>query len=162
MKLTPLDIQQQKFKVKWRGYDVQEVETFLEMVSEDVESLLKEYNKLRDELQKYEVQLADYRENERSIQQTIMTTQKVSDDLKKNAQRESELIISEAKVESERIINSAKEQSEKMMSSSRLEVEIIRKQLNDLKNKKMECELSLKSMLESHLRLLKSEMEEKE
>jgi len=162
MKLTPLDIQQQKFKVKWRGYNQQEVETFLEMVSEDVESLLKEYNKLRDELQKCEAQLADYRDNERSIQQTIMTTQKVSDDLKKNAQRESELIISEAKVESERIINSAKEQSEKMMSSSRLEVEIIRKQLNDLKNKKMECELSLKSMLESHLRLLKSEMEEKE
>jgi len=41
MKLTPLDIQQQKFKVKWRGYDAQEVETYLEMVAEDVESLLR-------------------------------------------------------------------------------------------------------------------------
>jgi len=162
VKLTPLDIQQQKFKVKWRGYDAQEVETFLEMVSEDVESLLKEYNKLRDELQKYEAQLADYRENERSIQQTIMTTQKVSDDLKKNAQRESELIISEAKVEAEKVINDTKAQAEKMMSDSRLEVERLRRELNNLKNKKMECELSLKSMLESHLRLLKSETEGKE
>jgi len=76
MKLTPLDIQQQKFEVKWRGYDRQEVETFLEMVSEDVESLWKDFNKLRDELKKCESQLADFRENERAIQQTIMTTQK--------------------------------------------------------------------------------------
>ena len=105
MKLTPLDIQQQKFEVKLRGYDKQEVETFLEMVSEDVESLLKDHNKLRDELKKCELQLADFRENERAIQQTIMTTQKVSDDLKRNAQRESDLILSEAKVAAEKITN---------------------------------------------------------
>lgn len=162
MKLTPLDIQQQKFRVKWRGYDAQEVETFLEMVSEDVESLLREYNKLRAELQKYEAQLADYRENERSIQQTIITTQKVSDNLKRNAQRESELIISEAKVEAERVINDAKTRAEKMMTDSLIELEKMRKECNDLKSKKMECEFSFKAMLESHLRLLKAETEGKE
>jgi len=162
MKLTPLDIQQQKFKVKWRGYDGQEVETFLEMVSEDVESLLRDYNKLRDELRKCEVQVADFRENERAIQQTIMTTQKVSDDLKRNAQRESDLIINEAKVAAGKIINDARAETEKIMSGSRLEVEKLRKEFNDLKNKKMECEFALKSVLESHLRLLRSETEREE
>ena len=54
MKLTPLDIQQQKFQVKWRGYDKQEVETFLEMISEDAEALLQECNKLKKEIQKCE------------------------------------------------------------------------------------------------------------
>ena len=151
MKLTPLDIQQQKFKLKWRGYDAQEVEAFLEMVSEDLESLLKEYTMLRDELKKHEKQLADYRENERTIQQAIMTTQKVSDDLKRNAQREAELIINEAKVEVQKIMN-----------SGRLEVEKMRKELNDLKNKRVESELALKSMLEAHLRLLHSGTERKE
>ena len=87
MKLSPLDIQQQKFQVQWRGYDKHEVETFLEMVSEDVEALLQECNKLKGEIHKCEAQLVDFRENERAIQQTIMTTQKVSDDLKRNAQR---------------------------------------------------------------------------
>ncbi|MCK5010025.1 MAG: DivIVA domain-containing protein [Deltaproteobacteria bacterium] len=162
MKLTPLDIQQQKFEVKWRGYDRQEVETFLEMVSEDVESLLKEHNELRDVLQKYEVQLADFRENERAIQQTIMTTQKVSDDLKRNAQREAELIISEAKVEAEKISNDAKTQAEKILGNSREEIENKRSEINDLRNRKLECELSFKNMLESQLRLLKSEVEGKE
>ena len=162
MKLTPLDIQQQKFKVKWRGYDAQEVETYLEMVAEDVESLLKEYNKLKDDMQKYETQLADFRENERSIQQTIMTTQKIADDLKKNAQKESELIISEAKVESEKIINDARTQVEKILGSSREEIEKKRSELSELRNKKLECELSFKNTLESQLRLLKSEVEEKE
>jgi len=159
MKLTPLDIQQQKFKVKWRGYDAQEVETYLEMVAEDVESLLKEYNKLKDDMQKYETQLADFRENERSIQQTIMTTQKIADDLKRNAQKESELIISEAKVESEKIINDARTQVEKILGSSREEIEKKRSELSELRNKKLECELSFKNMLESQLRLLKPETE---
>ncbi|MCK5513810.1 MAG: DivIVA domain-containing protein [Deltaproteobacteria bacterium] len=162
MKLTPLDIQQQKFEVKWRGYDRQEVETFLEMVSEDVESLLKDCNKLRDELKKCESQMADFRENERAIQQTIMATQKVSDDLKRNAQRESDLILSEAKVAAEKITNDARTHAEKIMGGSRLEIEKLRKEFNDLKNKKMECELALKSMLESHLRRLKTETERKE
>lgn len=162
MKLTPLDIQQQKFKVKWRGYDAQEVETYLEMVAEDVESLLRGYNKLKDELKKCDTLLVDYRENERSIQQTIMTTQKVSDDLKKNAQRESELIISEAKVEAEKISNDAKTQAEKILGNSREEIENKRSEINDLRNRKLECELSFKNMLESQLRLLKSEVEGKE
>ena len=157
MKLTPLDIQQQKFKVKWRGYDVQEVETYLEMVAEDVDSLLKEYNKLKDETQKYETQLADFRENERSIQQTIMTTQKIADDLKRNAQKESELIISEAKVEAEKIINDARAQAEKILGDCREETEKKRSEISDLKNKKLECELSFRNMLESQLRLLKPE-----
>ena len=154
MKLTPLDIQQQKFKVKFRGYDAQEVETFLEMVSEDVESLLKEYNTLRDELKKIEVKLKDYRENERAIQQTIMTTQKVSDDLKRNAQREAELLISEAKVEGEKSLSDARTQANKMVNDSRIELERMRSELNDLKNKRMECEFAFRSMLEGQLRLL--------
>jgi cell division initiation protein len=156
MKLTPLDIQQQKFKVKFRGYDAQEVETFLEMVSEDVESLLKEYNTLRAELRKIEVKLADYRENERAIQQTIMTTQKVSDDLKRNAQREAELLISEAKVAGEKSISDARTQADKMVTDSRIELEKMRSEINDLKSKKMECEFAFKSMLEGQLRLLNS------
>ena len=156
MKLTPLDIQQQKFQVKWRGYDREAVETFLEMVSEDAEALLQESSRLRGEIQKCEAQLVDFRENERAIQQTIMTTQKVSDDLKRNAQREAELIISEAKVAAGRIMNDARAQADKTVSDSRSEVEKLTRELHDLRNRKMECEVSFTSMLESHLNLLHS------
>jgi cell division initiation protein len=162
MKLTPLDIQQQKFQVKWRGYDKQEVETFLEMISEDVESLMQECNKLKSEIQKSEAQLVDFRENERAIQQTIMTTQKVSDDLKRNAQREAELIISEAKVAAGRIMNDARAQAEKVVGDSRYEVGKLTKELHDLKNRKMDYEVSFKSILESQLQLLQSAQEERE
>jgi cell division initiation protein len=162
MKLTPLDIQQQKFQVQWRGYDKQEVETFLEMISEDVESLMQECNKLRSEIQKCEAQLVDFRENERAIQQTIMTTQKVSDDLKRNAQREAELIISEAKVAAGRIMNDARSQAEKVVGDSRFEVGKLTKELHDLKNRKMDYEVSFKSILESQLQLLKSAQEKNE
>jgi len=162
MKLTPLDIQQQKFQVKWRGYDKQEVETFLEMISEDVEALMQECNKLKSEIQKCETQLVDFRENERAIQQTIMTTQKVSDDLKRNAQREAELIISEAKVAAGRIMNDARAQAEKVVGDSRYEVGKLTKELHDLKNRKIDYEVSFKSILESQLQLLQSAQEESE
>jgi cell division initiation protein len=162
MKLTPLDIQQQKFQVKFRGYDKQEVEAFLEMVSADIESLLQESNTLKVDLQKCEAQLVDFRENERAIQQTIMTTQKISDDLKRNAQREAELIISEAKVAAGKIMNDARAQAEKVLSESRVEVSTLTKELNDLKNRKMEYELSFRSLLESQLHLLEPTSEKNE
>ena len=162
MKLTPLDIQQQKFQVKFRGYDKQEVEAFLEMVSADIESLLQESNTLKVDLQKCEGQLVDFRENERAIQQTIMTTQKISDDLKRNAQREAELIISEAKVAAGKIMNDARAQAEKVLSESRMEVSTLTKELNDLKNRKLEYELSFRSLLESQLNLLEPTSENNE
>lgn len=159
MKLTPLDILQQRFKVTWKGFDRQEVETFLELVSEDVGTLLQECARLKDDLAKCEAQLVDFRQNERAIQQTIMTTQKVSDDLKRNAQREAELIISEAKVAAGRIMNDARTQAEKVIQDGRAEMERLTKDLSDLKNRKTQFDLAFRSLLESHLRFLIHEQE---
>jgi len=157
MKLTPLDILQQRFQVKWRGFDRQEVETFLELVSEDVGTLLQECSNLKGELEKCEAQLVDFRQNERAIQQTIMTTQKVSDDLKRNAQREAELIISEAKVAAGRIMNDTRAQAEKLVHEGRTEIALLTKEISDLKNRKMQFEMAFKSLLESQLRFLQHE-----
>jgi len=65
-------------------------------------------------------------------------------------------------VAAEKITNDARTHAEKMMGGSRLEIERLRKEFNDVRNKKMECELALKSMLESHLRLLQTETERKQ
>jgi cell division initiation protein len=159
MKLTPLDILQQRFKVTWRGFDRQEVETFLELVSEDVGSLLQECAGLKAELEKCEGQLVDFRQNERIIQQTIMSTQKVSEDLKRSSQREAELIISEAKVAAGRIMNDTRAQAEKLIGESRNEIARLTKEINDLKNRKVQYEMAFKSLLESQLRSLHHEPE---
>lgn len=159
MKLTPLDILQQRFKVTWRGFDRQEVETFLELVSEDIGSLLQECSNLKVELEKCEVQLVDFRQNERAIQQTIMSTQKVSEDLKRNAQREAELIISEAKVAAGRIMNDTRAQAEKVVNEGRNEIAQLTKEINDIKNRKVQFEMAFKSLLESQLRFLHHEPE---
>ncbi len=159
MKLTPLDILQQRFKVTWRGFDRQEVETFLELVSEDIGSLLQECSNLKVELEKCEAQLVDFRQNERAIQQTIMSTQKVSEDLKRNAQREAELIISEAKVAAGRIMNDTRAQAEKVVNEGRNEIAQLTKEINDLKNRKVQFEMAFKSLLESQLRFLHHEPE---
>jgi cell division initiation protein len=103
--------------------------------------------------------LVDFRQNERVIQQTIMSTQKVSEDLKRNAQREAELVISEAKVAAGRIMNDTRAQAEKLIGESRNEIARLTKEINDLKNRKVQYEMAFKSLLESQLRSLKSEPE---
>jgi cell division initiation protein len=159
MKLTPLDILQQRFKVTWRGFDRQEVETFLELVSEDVGSLLQECSSLKAELDKCEGLLVDFRQNERVIQQTIMSTQKVSEDLKRNAQREAELVIGEAKAAAGRIMNDTRAQAEKLIQEGRNEIARLTKEIHDLKNRKLQYEMAFRSLLESQLRSLHHEPE---
>lgn len=110
MKITPLDIKKQVFKKVLRGYDPIEIETFLEMVAEEFESLIKERNDLADEALKLKTQLRDYQEVEKTFKESLMNAQKTINQSRENSKRESDLIIKEAEVRAEKIIENAKMQ----------------------------------------------------
>ena len=57
MKVTPLDIQQQQFKTRFRGFDIREVDTFLEQMAETVENLQRENQNLGDEVRRLELEI---------------------------------------------------------------------------------------------------------
>ena len=144
MKLTPLDIKKQVFKKVMRGFDPVEVETFLEMVSEEFESLIKEKNNLSDDVLKLKTQLQDYQEVEKTFKESLMNAQQTMNQSRENSKRESTLIIKEAEVRAEKILENAK------------------KQLNDMKNELMIIKAQkdsfakrLRHLLESQLELLK-------
>ena len=110
MKLTPLDIKKQVFKKILRGYDPIEIETFLEMVAEEFEALIKERNDLSDEVLKLKTQLRDYQEVEKTFKESLMNAQQTINQSRENSKRESDLIIKEAEVRAEKIIENAKMQ----------------------------------------------------
>jgi cell division initiation protein len=105
MKVTPLDIQQQQFKTRFRGFDIREVDAFLEQMAETVESLQKENQNLGDEVRRLELEIQGYRKREETFKRALLNSQKVLDQMKDNARRSAELIIAEAEVKAEKILN---------------------------------------------------------
>lgn len=107
MKLTPLDIRKQEFKKVMRGYDPIEVETFMEMMANEFEALLKEQNEIRNKVLECETQLKDYKQIEKTLQQTFLQAQETTSKTYETARRDAESIIKEAEVKASGIVGSA-------------------------------------------------------
>ena len=144
LKITPLDIKKQVFKKVMRGYDPIEVETFLEMVSEEFESLINERNDLSDDVLKLKTQLHDYQEVEKTFKESLMNAQQTMNQSRENSKRESTLIIKEAEVKAEKIIEGTKIQ----LSDMKNELMVIKAQKDSFAKR-------LRHLLESQLELLK-------
>src|SRR5262249_11291608 len=105
MRISPLDIRQQQFTVKWvRGFDIHEVDAFLDDVAEDYETVLKENAQLKEQVATFEERARGLGDRERALQDTLVTTHRLGDEMKATARREAELQMREAELRSEKII----------------------------------------------------------
>ena len=96
--LTPLDIENKKFqKQMMNGYNVDEVDDFLDEITVDYEKLYKENTELRAEIEKSKSDLERYKNIEQTLQNTLVIAQKTADDIKSNAQDEADNIIKNAR-----------------------------------------------------------------
>ncbi|MBN2093206.1 DivIVA domain-containing protein [candidate division KSB1 bacterium] len=143
MKLTPLDIKKQEFKRNFRGYDHIEVDAFLETVADEYEALIRDRNRMSDEVLKLKTQLKDYQEVERTFKESLMKAQQTLDDSRDNARHESELIIREAELKADKILESTKIQLAEMKNELML-----------IKSQKDSFAKRLKHLLESQLELI--------
>ena len=114
MKLTPLDIQQMRFSTRLRGYDRDEVDHFLEVVTSAYEEILKGHQALQDQVSGVEQQLSEWHRREETISQAVLATQDVVNDLKQNACREAEIIVQEAELRAETLVRDAQAQVVRM------------------------------------------------
>lgn len=146
LKVTPLDIQQKRFHVGFRGYEKTEVEMFLDLVRDEMETLVREMTELREFRQSYEQRLRELNEKEEMIKNTLLMTQKLMEDQKDNARREAALIIKDADIRGQQIIGSAQEEK------VRLEGEI-----QEMKRRKHHFHEDLKKVIEMHREMIKFE-----
>jgi cell division initiation protein len=105
--LTPLEIQKQVFARKLKGFDQDEVRAYLQMVAEEIEILIKDIDRLSRENAMLRDELDDHNQRERIIKDTLLSAQKVSEDVKTNARKEAELIVKDAELLSERLVSQA-------------------------------------------------------
>ena len=160
MKLSPLDIQQHKFTVKFRGYDVDEVENFLEAVAQEVEEYIHKINELNEELERKNERIWEYQNMEKTLKETLMIAQAASEEVKHNAQKAAEDIREHAQREAESTIEESKRQAARILEESNGELAKILAELSNLKGKKIILQQELRSILESHLGLLDQHAED--
>src|SRR5438093_820891 len=104
MKVSPLDLRQQRFRSAFRGFDKVEVTSFLAAVADDYEQALRETDRLRQDLARIEAVLNEHREHEQNLQGQLTTAQKLSDRLKASAELEARRIIREAEGRSDLLL----------------------------------------------------------
>lgn len=115
MALTPMDIHNKEFKRKLRGYDMDEVDEFLDQVIRAFEALITENNHLKEQLSQVDDKLEQYHNLEETLNRTLVVAQAAADELKANARREADLIIQEARLQAERIVEAGRSKDIKLM-----------------------------------------------
>ncbi len=213
--INSVDIMQQKFPVKFRGYDVQDVDAFLEVLAKEMERLTGDNARMQQEIILRRKELEQYKKKEESINAALVTVQRMSEDLKKNAAVEAEAIVNssrqeaenilaetrlkcdelreevrpikeEAKIEAQNIVHEAKKYSDAMheevrplreeahseaqklidtahLEANRINEEAINKhsqileEINILKQRKVQFQVTLKGLIETHLKFLENE-----
>ena len=146
MNITPLDIQQKQFHVRFRGYDRVDVETFLDLVREEMEALLREVTELREFHQTHEDRLRELHEKEETVKNTMIMTQKMAEDLKENARKEAALLLKDAELRGQQ--TTAKAQQEK----ARIEAE-----LQELRRRKHHFLQDIKKVIQMHMEMVNFE-----
>lgn len=107
MRIAPLDLRQQRFKKSVRGFDPTEVVAFLTEAADDYEHALREIDRLRQDLTRMEALLADHREREANLRNTLLTAQRLADDMKEAAQNEAKMIVREAQGRADLLLQKA-------------------------------------------------------
>ena len=117
MRVTPLDIIQKQFTpIRRNGYEPDEVRAFLDSVRESMEELLKENQRLRDELTRRSAEITELRSAEGGIKDTLLLARKLSDDMERGARREADVIVGEARLEAERVLLAVSEERRELQA----------------------------------------------
>jgi cell division initiation protein len=138
IRISPLDLRQPRFKKTVRGYDRTEVVAFLTEAADDYEQALREIDRLRSDLSRMEALLAEHREREANLRNTLLTAQKLSDDIKDAAQREAKIIVKEAEGRADLVIQKAQ-----------LRMEEFEREINELRLRRRTVEGSLEASIQA-------------
>lgn len=147
MNVSPLDLRQHRFHTKFRGFDKIEVTSLLTAVAEDYEAALRETDRLRQELMRMEAVLSEHKENETNLRSTLMTAQKLSDDIKANAGEEANRIVRDAEGRSQLLMREAEHRSQLLLDRTQSRLEDVQREIDGLKLKRKDVETTIESTI---------------
>jgi cell division initiation protein len=107
MKLTPMDIQRQGFARRLRGVDPDEVRAFLSLVAEEVAALQRERDEFEQQVRRLESIVAEHRERETILKNTLLAAQKAAEDIRETARKEAQTVVMQAELQGDRLLELA-------------------------------------------------------
>ncbi len=102
MRITPLEIRKHPFRTVFRGLDPDQVYSFLKQIADEIEDLRSENNQYGTRVKELSTEMERYRHIEATLNETLLTAQRATDDARANAQKEAELIIKDAQIRADR------------------------------------------------------------
>ncbi len=138
MNVSPLDLRQQRFRSAFRGFDKVEVSSLLNAAADDYEHALKEADRLKQEVARLDGALKEQREQEHGLKTTLLTAQKLADDIKANAEDEGR-----------RIIREAQGRSDLLLEKTQSRLEDIQREIDGLKLKRRDVETSIEATIQT-------------
>ena len=143
MSITPQDIQTKQFHVRFRGFDVEEVDSFLERLAEEFLILSQENKQLKDRLESMTKTIEQHKEQERKFQDAILSAHAIADEMKERSRQEADRMVEEARSSVQNLQDKAHEEI------TSLESTIVN--LKDLKDRVHD---DVRGLLESYLEKL--------
>jgi cell division initiation protein len=151
MAMTPRDVQNMRFTQKMRGYDSQEVDSFLALAAEEMQGTLAENERLQRETREQRERLRVSDEREKQLQEALLRAQRIADEIVSTARREAQLLVKEAELTGDKIVDQALSQSTH-----------IEGKISELRTARREIQLKFKNTLDLFARILEADMSEEE
>jgi cell division initiation protein len=148
MKLSPLSIKKQEFNKSFRGFDKEEVQSFLNKLADDYDELQKENESLKQELETATAKLSDFYKIEKNLQSTLLKTQESSVKSFESAKKQTNLMVKEAELKAQQIIEKARASANE-----------IRNAITQLREERDLIVAKLKSIISSQAHLLEMKVE---
>jgi cell division initiation protein len=145
MRITPLDLRNHRFPRRMGGYDREEVDSFLQVAAEDYEAALRRVEQQAARIRELEQRVLDLSANEKVVQETLSTVHRLSEDLKRTAIKEAEVIVGEAEIRGEKVLEAAHRRAAKLADDIR-----------EMKVLKIRLSAAVRSTIETHLELLET------
>ena len=149
MRVTPLEIRQQQFPVRFRGLDPAEVDKFLELVASDMEDLIRENARLRDSMAKKDQDLQRMQQGEDEFKKALTAIQQIREDWIERAEKQAEQVIMESELKAKQLQVEAERQ-----------LEALQHDVQELKRQRHQLVSEIRRLLEEHLRTLETIEEE--
>ena len=136
MNVTPLDLRQQKFKAAMRGYDRGEVDALLSEVADDYEGAIREADRLRQDVARLEELLAEHRSEEKSLKNTLLSAQRLADEMRETAERDAARVTRDAEARADLIVQKAQSRYEDLQ-----------REIDGLRARRRETETSVEAII---------------
>jgi cell division initiation protein len=143
MRIAPMDLRQQRFKTALRGFDKTEVVAFLTEAADDYEHALREIDRLRQDFLRMEALLTEHRDREANLRNTLLTAQRLADEVRTAADNEGKMIVREAEGRADLLVQRAS-----------LRLEEIERDITELRLRRRDVEGSLESSIQALYRAL--------